>query len=171
MGEKWVFKGIAKPTELVLALVSLYSHAEPNCSMVFRYIEIFLVCILHCRGGVPALKTCFALHFTAEMWRVRIKGMSNVTLVMFLLALLTKGSSKIMQQYLIQKKSVKSYFVLINLKHEYLTAHYLGEISLKYGRWAATCSSPKRITEIKKIFKIIKSIAFFSECNIVNVGQ
>lgn len=37
------------------------------------------------------------------MWRVRIKGMLNITFVMFLLALLTKGSSKIMQQYLVQK--------------------------------------------------------------------
>lgn len=60
----------------------------------------FVFCIA---GGVSALKTCFALHFTAEMWRVRIKGMLNITFVMFLLALLTKGSSKIMQQYLVQK--------------------------------------------------------------------
>lgn len=36
LGAKWGFTGVVKPTELFLGLVSLYSHAESNCSVVLR---------------------------------------------------------------------------------------------------------------------------------------
>lgn len=51
--------------------------------MVFRYTEhIFGLCFALQRG-VPALKTCFALHFTAEMWKVGIKGKRDSNLSCF----------------------------------------------------------------------------------------
>lgn len=67
-----------------------------------------------------------------------------------------------MQQYLIKKKKIsKSSLILTKLKYNYLTACYLRKINLKNGRLAATCSSPKCINELKKIFKVIKKIACF----------
>lgn len=80
---------------------------------------------------------------------------------------LIKGSSKITQKRLLHKTS-ESYLILIILKYEHQTIS-LGR--LKYGRWAATCSSSKCTAEIKKIFKVIKDVELFSECYTINTGQ
>lgn len=82
-GRSEVLKEWQSPPNCFTGWVSLCSHAEPNCSVVCRYMEnIFgLFCIAE--GGVPALKTCFALHFTAEMWKVGIKGKRDSNLSCF----------------------------------------------------------------------------------------
>lgn len=160
LGEKWGFTGIVKPTELFLGLVSLYSHAEPNCSMFFRYVEIFSVCILLCRGECLLWK--LVLHFILQQKRGE-RGLKGKGILIY------HVPSDILNQRCLKKKAAifdikkisKSYLILIKLKYEYLTAYYHRKINLKYGRLAATCSSSKCINEIKKIFKVIKKIAFF----------
>lgn len=139
--------------------------------MVFRYIEIFSVCILLCRGGYLLWK--LVLHFILQQkrgeWGLKGKGI-----------LIYRVPSGILNQRCLKnnaaifdiKKISKSYLILIKLKYEYLTAYYLRKINLKYGRLTATCSSSKCINEIKKIFKVIKKqLAFQSLTSLIQVNR